>query len=117
MGIANSVKVSRVDLKEDERCAHFIADSTPSKFEYDIICKSPGFIFLFNVKTMKMAILIKNWPLRNASEAAFMSFSIRDELPVPQVNWIFRQPQIIEGFSDSFKDQYATYLLDNIINT
>ena len=92
-------------------------------FAFDIWCKQDqGTSFFFDIKQSRMLIVLGRdiWThdktITAVHKCAMTSFSIFNDRPIPAVKWIYEQDAEIDKIAEDFKDKYAAYLLDCIIN-
>lgn len=119
MSVVNQFEATDVRWSTDPKKVYILdIDSVPATFEFDIYCVARTTVcnvgFFFNIKRHTALILMKQ-SMRHYV-CAVMRFHVQNDVPIMSANWLHTQEQIVSFVHDDFKQQYAAYLLDNIVN-
>lgn len=124
MGIANSFKARAVSLSADPKTVYGIGESRDHwTFNYTIMCKSEGLFLFFDIPGSRMLTVVsgEKWVFVDDDEGKYkcsiQKFCIENDRPIPSVKWLYNQDNEITKIADDFKDKYAAYLLDCIVNS
>lgn len=89
-------------------------------FPFDIHCSHRPMAtlvhFFFDLKNSKLLIVYKD-PVKQLFEVGVMKFLIKNDRPTPLLHWLSNMDELVDGITPEFRDQYASYLIDQEINS
>jgi hypothetical protein len=100
----------------------YIVDEHQRKsiFKFTVRCKKQGTFtaihFFFNTNTHQCLVLTHQPTATGAYICHLTRFWLRDDLPVLSVKLFDNQESLMHEISDQFTEQYASLILDGIIN-
>jgi hypothetical protein len=118
-GIEFNTDILRV--QPSEKRIFFRTDGENKVFYYDIHCTNKKQFapinFFFNLSNMS-AIICLNRSSSDGYKCAKMMFRLGiGDMPVMTIHWLHNQDELVYDVLDSFRDQYASYLIDKQINS
>jgi len=87
------------------------AGTLPFNFSHNIY-------FFFSLKTNRCLITFySSIPVMEMiHRCAVMIFTLKDDKPCLSTNWLYEQTKMMELITPDFKEQYASLLIDKVIN-
>ena len=123
LSVVNEFEATKV-LVSSEQKKVWMSDSRGfginTSFEFDFFCKAVGVVnayFFFNAKVSKCLVVMKSPDAAGYFRCVLMKFWVESEMPVLSARWYLEQDKVISAIANEFKEKYASYLLDNIINS
>jgi hypothetical protein len=122
MSVTNKFYADSIRHSEENKTIYMNVNGGANyDFAYTIWCKFINGHMFFNIEKHVMTIILPNSGMRDptfkTSVLVIMaSFHIADDLPVASGNFLLDQGEIMQYISPEFKDKYASYLLDSVIN-
>jgi len=122
MSVVNEFKAKQVVYGSDPKQVYLLDESgNRSVFAFDIYCHArpmaTKFNFFFNVSAGKMLIIYEDRTRESKYECGLLRFWITKDEPVPSCAWLQNTDQLMKLISDQFKEQFAAYTIDQIINS
>jgi hypothetical protein len=128
MGIATEFDATNILIQPEYKRLFFRCAGENKVFKYDISCYSDnGHVkihFYFNMSDMSSIILVPisepfwDEEVKVDCKCAKIGFKIGEkERPIMEVNWLTTHDIWVDRIVDSFREQYASYLLDQEINS
>jgi hypothetical protein len=123
MSVVHEFMANRVRISESEKTVFMSASPFKETFKYDIYCRRDSVSYslvvhmFFNLDS-KMCLIVqpRYTDLPNSGRCFLSKFWLEDDSPVIS-SWLFTTQEVaLIDTRDQFKEQYASYLLDNIIN-
>jgi hypothetical protein len=118
VSVVNRYDVSGVKCSLSKRTVYMHTPTGNLEFKFSFLCErhslhsANSFRFFFNVENFECLVVT---PTIQTSYA--LKFWIANDLPVLSSNLFILQNAMMQDIGDDFKDKYASYLLDNIINS
>lgn len=128
-GCINVFEVNQWSCSADDRVVS-LSQGDPTypkwqaKFSFNIVCKiSPeqdhwkylGTHMFFCTRSKKCLIILDSGG--STKKCAITGFWVDNNIPTLSSKWMEKQDEIMGKIADDFKDQYASVLLDNLINS
>jgi hypothetical protein len=122
--VANEFTAQSVRISEENKVAYISnSDINLSQvFPFTFCCRAPLICILFDFNKNILAFMLpetsSTFPNQHAKfKIVVMKFWIADDFVVPAVKWFTAQDQILDSIRVEFQEKYATYMLDNIIQS
>jgi len=121
MSAAQEYQVKSARFGTDPKLVYMIDEfGNRFTFPFDIHCKtqpmSTTVHFFFDLKQSKLLVLYKD-PIKSSFECGVMRFFIKDDIPMPTLHWLSNMEDLVSRITPEFRDQYASYLIDQEINS
>jgi len=123
MSVVNEFKVKNVKYGSDPKQVYMIDEhGNRSVFVFDFYCHdrpmATKFNFFFNMHNKQLLIVYGSNGSHRAEtyECGLMKFWVSGDMPVPSCNWLQNMPELMNNISEQFKEQLASFTIDQIIN-
>ena|ERR1035437_5687623 len=119
MSVVQTDRALTVKFSEEDKTVYVsLENGHHLTFKYTFRCLSSYFSnkisVFFDVESKRCLVIV---PMAlNTYKCGWQEFWITNDVPTLSATWMMGQAQIIDSIKDDFKEKYAAYLLDNIIN-